>query len=169
MTGCYARLERWAEIHEFPNYMVSDQGRVKNRKTDRMVTPTVNARGASVVGLMCEGKQYKRSLALLVASHYVPAYPNPVFNTPTHHDHDRQNNHFQNLSWRPLWFAREYGQQLIHMRYTYPNPIVEVESGMKFNNSLEASNHYCVLDKDIVFAILNNGRVWPFGLVFQKL
>lgn len=162
--------ERWSEISDFPGYSISDWGRVLSSRTDRpnYITPTRNSHGALMVGLMRPGGQAKRSLALLVAQHFLPKPTNEAFNTPMHLDGDRDNCHYQNLMWRPLWFARRYMQQFSDNHLTCNDPIEDVETGIRYKCSMDAAVANGILDKEICLTMMNNGYVWPTGQVFRK-
>jgi hypothetical protein len=47
-------------------------------------------------------------------------------------------------------------------------PIVEIQSGERFENSWEAVVKYGVLHKDITFSIFNEERVFPTGQRFER-
>lgn len=161
--------EYWASIDLFPDYAVSDHGRVRSKRTDRILSLNPNQFGVIQVGLMRDGVQHHRSVPLLVAKAFLPYIPGP-FDTPINLDGDRQNNHISNLVWRPRWFAIRYNRQF---RYPYENhidaPIIDLKTGLISENSFECSKRYGLLEKDLVLSILNRTYVWPtyqeFGIV----
>ena len=161
--------EVWATIEWFPEYEVSNYGRVRTNKSGRILRQNVNQSGLLQVGLMHEGVQKHRSVPLLVAKAFLPVPPGP-FDTPINLDGDRSNNRVDNLAWRPRWFAIRYNQQF---RYDYDNsillPIVDLKSGEVSENSFECAKRYGLLEKDLVLSILNRTYVWPtyqeFGIV----
>lgn len=159
--------ERWIEISDFPGYMVSDWGRVLNASTGFHVKPTVNTKGLYMVGLMQAGIQRKRSLPLLVAREYVRR-PNDEFDTPINLDGNRANNHYANIAWRPLWFARRYSKQFTDGHATIDVPIENIETREVYKNSMAASIACGVLDIDIVLSMHNNTYVWPLGQIFRE-
>lgn len=162
-------IEHWQRIEHFQEYSVSDHGRIRSDKTDRLLSLNLNQYGVLQVGLMRGGTQHHRSVPLLVAKAFVPEVGGP-FDTPINMDGDRHNNHVDNLVWRPRWFAIRYNQQF---RYPYENPIlypiVEFKTGEVSENSLECAKRYGLLEKDVVLSILNRTYVWPtyqeFGVV----
>jgi hypothetical protein len=159
--------ESWSDIKDFPGYSVSNKGRVLNNKTGCYIKVTQNSRGIATVGLMQDGIQRKRSLTVLVANAFVPRPNNEYFDTPIHLDGDRFNNHYTNLMWRPLQFAREYNGQFTDGHTTYDHPLEDVETHESYINSMHASTTNGVLDKDIYLAMLNNTNVWPTGQIFR--
>jgi NUMOD4 motif len=153
--------EQWVPIDFFPDYSVSDWGRVRTDKTGRILSLNQNQYGVVNVGLMRDGLQQHRSVPLLVAKAFLPYVAGP-FDTPINLDGDRTNNHVENLVWRPRWFAIRYNQQF---RHPYENPIdapiVDLKSGDVSDNSLDCAMRYGLLEADLVFSILNRTYVWP--------
>lgn len=160
--------ERWAEISDFPGYVVSDHGRVINDRTGTPITPTRKSYGYYMVGLMRDALQHKRSLPLLVARAFLPPPRNEEFNTPIHLNGDRANSHFLNLAWRPLWFSRKYMRQFDDNHNTFQFPIEDIETGEVYKNSMHASVINGVLDTEIRISMLNNTYVWPTGQIFRE-
>lgn len=143
-------MERWLQIQDFPGYSVSDQGRVRNDDTDRVLAMVRNQAGVVMVGLMRGGRQYKRGAARLVADHFLPHDGNDTFTTPMHRDGDRMNNAADNLVLRPKWYAAKYLQQFEQYRPPYVDlPLVEVATGLTFDNSWEATKYFGILEYSI--------------------
>lgn len=161
--------ERWDDIVEFPGYSVSDHGRVLNTRTGLYVKPTTNSRRLAIIGLMKNRVQHKRSLALLVANSFVLKPSNTNFDTPVNLDGDRMDNHYSNLMWRPLWFARKYSRQFTDGHATFEYPIEDVETGELYRSSMHAAISNGVLDTEIYLAMINNTYVWPTGQIFREV
>ncbi len=162
-------MTEWVNIEPFPRYEVSDEGDVRNTRTQRVLRAKINQQGIVGVGLMREGLQYHRSVPLLVCMSFVPRHL-PTFDTPINLDGDRQNNYAWNLRWRPRWYAVEYNRQF---KEPYPNPInspiVEKHTRVKFANSWECSVAQGFLERDLVLSILNKTYVWPSYEEFEVL
>src|ERR1700759_870830 len=92
--------EVWVGIEGFPNYSVSNFGRVRSDWTERILVAYPNQSGLVQVGMMANGKQYHRSVPLLVMKAF-SEQPNGAFDTPINKDGDRSNNTLDNLEWRP--------------------------------------------------------------------
>jgi hypothetical protein len=161
--------EHWKTIPDFSEYSVSNYGNIRSNKSGRMMSVSPNQFGVVQVGLMREGVQYHRSVPLLVAKAFLPIHPGP-FDTPINLDGDRQNNHVDNLVWRPRWFAIAYNRQF---RYPCNNPIdspiVDKKTGEVSPNSFECAKRYGLLEEEIVIAILNKTYVWPTYQEFRVL
>lgn len=140
-----------------------------NDHTGNFMTMMRNQRGILHVGLNRENVQYKRSVTVLVAEAFLPTPPNDAFDTPINLDGDRQHNHYENLLWRPRWFAIKYYRQFINGIRGFEKPIEEVETGEQFETSWEAATRYGLIDLHIKLAILNEQRVWPTRQLYQLL
>ena len=159
--------EEWAPIEGFPNYSVSNYGRVRTNYSGRILVTYQNQSGVVQVGLMDDGRQKHRSVPLLVAKAFIPQDEMP-FDTPINLDGDRLNNSVYNLAWRPRWFAIKYNQQF---RLPYPNainvPIEDLKTGEVMANSRECAIRYGLLEQEIVMAIHNFTYVWPTYQLFR--
>lgn len=168
-------MEDWCVVQGFPNYSVSTFGRVrsdieyKNGNTGRIITPSTNQRGVAYVGLMKNGMQFKRSVALMVAHAFILTARSHTFTTPINLDGDRLNNRVENLMWRPLWFARRYFAQFNNPHARIPNPIVEAKTQTVYENSWDAALTYGLLDLEIYEAVLDKTYVWPTYQRFEVL
>lgn len=162
------QYEIWHDLVEFPGYSVSNWGRVLNTRTGVCMKTTRNSNGVPIVGLMKNTTQHKRSLALLVATAFVP-HQNESFDTPINLDGDRLNNHADNLMWRPLWFARKYTRQFTDNHATIDAPIEDVETRVQYENSMAAAVTHGLLDTEIYIAMMTNTYVWPTGQIFRKV
>jgi hypothetical protein len=102
----------------------------------------------------------------LVADAYVKN-PNPEsFDTPINLDGDRKNNHWMNLAWRPMWFARKFMQQFRNDP-VLDKAIEDVETRIQYQNSRYAAMEHGLLEQDIVVSMHNNTYVWPTGQIFR--
>jgi NUMOD4 motif len=162
-------VEEWKSIVFFPDYEVSNHGRIRNRLTDRILALNVNQFNLVQVGLMDGGIQHHRSVPLLVAKAFI-AQPGVPFDTPINLDGDRHNNRVDNLVWRPRWFAIKYNKQF-HQPYVNPihSRIMDLASHEVSENSFQCAIRYGLLEADLVLSILNRTYVWPtyqqFGLL----
>jgi hypothetical protein len=153
--------EIWEELESFPGYSVSSFGRVRADRSGRILSLNENQFGLLQVGLMKDGIQFHRSVPLLVATAFIPR-PSEPFDTPINLDGDRQNNHVENLMWRPRWFAIKYNQQFKHpYDYSITVPVIELKTGEVFDNSFECAKHFGFLERDLVLSIINRTYVWP--------
>lgn len=159
----------WVVIDEFPNYSVSTNGEVRNNTTNYIISTTTNQYGYAQVGLVRDGRQYKRGLAVLVAETFLPAPPTHQSITPINVNGDRTDCSVDNLMWRPRWFAVKYHRQFDEPPRGFRKPIVDVKTGEEFPTSWEAAVKYGLLDREILLATLNRTHVWPTYQEFQLI
>ena len=107
-------LEEWKQIRGFPNYLVSNLGRVKSIERDYkygshtdMILSTNDRRGYQGVTLFKDGKRFYKSVHRLVAEAFIPN-PNdyPCIN---HKDENRKNSRVDNLEWCTHIYNSRYG------------------------------------------------------------
>lgn len=89
--------ERWKLIEDYPNYEVSDMGRVRNMKTGKVLRPCKANTGYLMVNLYEDEKHKFASVHRLVATHFILNPGNkPCVN---HIDGYKTNNCVNNLEW----------------------------------------------------------------------
>lgn len=89
--------ERWVEIKDYPLYLVSDQGRVMNKKTKRILrTYSTNVGGYEGVSLWKEGKGKTFQIQRIVYSSFTQDYELQGF-VINHKDGGKKNNKLNNL------------------------------------------------------------------------
>lgn len=159
--------EQWCEILQFPGYLVSNTGQVQNEKTGRMLSSNVNQRGIVNVSLYNRGHEFKRSVAVLVATAFVVTARSASFNTPINLDGDRRNNRADNLLWRPRWYAMEYFKQFHDEPNSIDEPVQEYKTGEIFKSSWEAALTFGLLDREVVRSIIRRTYAVPTYQMFQ--
>jgi NUMOD4 motif/HNH endonuclease len=93
-------VENWKRIEIAPKYEVSDEGRVRNIKTGRVLKLyTRKDNDYVVVSVEVNGKTKTCRVSRLVVTAFVPN-TNPSAQTEANHeDKDRSNNRASNLTW----------------------------------------------------------------------
>lgn len=160
--------ELWRNIPDFPRYDVSSLGRIRNVETGRDMALTINQRGITYVGLMKDGVQLKRSVAVLTARAYLDIPQHVMFDTVIHLDGDRQNCAAHNLMWRPHHFTINYMRQF-REDPAWRMPVYCPETEELFYNSREMATRYGLLERDIVTAMVNEWMVWPTKLTVREV
>lgn len=155
-------MERWLQIDEFPGYSVSNEGRVRNDVTGRIMVMVRNRGGVLMVGLFKDGVQYKRGIAKLVADRFLPHNTLESFNTPMHLDGDPSNCAVSNLVWRPRWYVYKYQQQFENYRQPYVDrKIMDAKSGELYANSWEAAIANGLREFEVAKSVYELTTAWP--------
>lgn len=159
--------EMWAKILGFPKYSVSTEGRIRNDVRERIVQQSCTAHGLAKVGLSKNGKQYTRSVKILVATAFIPG-KTAEFDTAMNLDGNQQNNHVHNLVWRPHWFVCKYSAQFANIDdYRGIGPIVDRHSGLVYADIVDAGIANGYLFKEIKMALVNKIPVFPTWHLFD--
>lgn len=163
------RMEVWVRIDEFPNYRISNEGRVLNDDTGRILKESLTRTGLVKVGLVLGGVQHTRSVALLVAEQFVDGR-SEMFDTPIHLDGDRRNNAHTNLAWRPRWFAWKYARQYVtDTLHSERGPIMDLTTGVEYATFADAAMTHGLLMDDIWKCLVYKKLVFPTNQMFKLL
>lgn len=161
-------MERWLPIDEFPGYSVSNLGRVRNDYSKRIIVLVYNKGGVQMVGLVRDGRQYKRGVAKLVADRFLPHNTLETFDTPMHLDGDRTNCAVRNLVWRPRWYVQKYHQQFENYRQPYVDKkLIEEKSGVIYANSWEAAIANGLREYEVAKSVYELTTAWPTYQIFR--
>lgn len=160
-------MERWVPLIGYPGYSVSDQGQVKNDRTDRIIKPALHENYRPVIGLVKDGTQVKRSVSKLVADAFLPPHAISSFTTAIHFDGDLWNCRVDNMDWRPRWFAVKHAIQFRREILNYPAAVREVKTGEVFDSAWSATLKYGLLYMDVVLSIPNKTYVFPTMQIFE--
>lgn len=118
--------EEWKAIDEFPNYYVSNKGRVKNSKGDIMAGG-YDRDGYHQVTISTCGKQYSRRVCRLVAKAFID---NPLCLPCVNHiDEIKNNDDVGNLEWCTIAYNNNYGSRPFKLR----KRVKCVETGVIYN------------------------------------
>ena len=102
--------EKWKEIEDYPNYQISNYGRVKSLKyynnvykkyydRELILKEKINKSGYKFVSLGCGKRGKKKNIAIhrLVAKAFIPNIKN--YKEINHKDGNKNNNRVENLEW----------------------------------------------------------------------
>jgi hypothetical protein len=165
-------MEQWIWLDEigFPLYEISNEGRVRNINTRKIVSPLTNQSGIVQVNLYTpSGKRQGFSVARLVADQFGLERLRETYDTITYLDGDRTNVKLDNLVWRPRWFAIKYHKQIDRPGLRFP--IILTQTGEVFAKPMDAAMKYGLIEIDVVMSITNSGYergVFPSGLKFKR-
>jgi hypothetical protein len=168
MATKYRITEIGERIKDFPSYEITNHGNVFNMNTGRLMvlSPTMN--GDLTVGLVRGGHQYRFSVKGLVARAFVEG-ESDEFNTPVLLDGDKYNLYYENIVWRPRWFAWKYARQFSHPQaWHHQGPIYEITDGVLYDSFMEAAIRNGILCEDIRTSIYHGElQVFPTGQMFM--
>lgn len=89
--------EQWCAIPGFPNYMISDYGRVWNVRFERFLTPMIDKYGYEYVCLYGHGRATNKWVARLVGLAFLSYAEDEI--QINHDDGDKRYNYIGNLEW----------------------------------------------------------------------
>ena len=103
---------KWAKVEGFENYLISENGDLKNTKTGKLLKPRYYRDGYMYYRLSKSRKEQKDiRIHRLVAMAFIPNVHN--LETVNHIDGNKENNHVSNLEWsdrsKQLYHAYELG------------------------------------------------------------
>lgn len=132
--------EIWREIEDYPNYMVSNMGRVKSIERydwrgrllkEKILKPRINRCGYCYVNLYNNPNTYKsKTLHSLVAHAFlVNPHNYPQVN---HKDEDKTNNCVENLEWCTAKYNMNYGTHIERQAINRARPIEQLDLNGNF-------------------------------------
>lgn len=87
----------YRKIDDYDNYVIYEDGKVKNTNTNKFLNPTIRKDGYLIIGLVKDGKQKIFLIHRLVAIAFIEN-PND-YKFVDHIDNNRTNNNVSNLRW----------------------------------------------------------------------
>lgn len=148
--------EKWHIIHEFPQYMVSDYGRIKKVDSVNPRKLTVNAKGFPIIVLFGKGggeskTRYLRQINKLVAEAFLEL---PAYNDETyvwHKDGNLENCEASNLKWETRSRVLEWNEMHRTKEPQYnTGPVRNTRTGKEYDNAFECAMDEGRIESDIV-------------------
>jgi hypothetical protein len=171
-------MEELVQIVGFPMYSVSASGAIVNMNSGRNVATSLTKQGHVKVNLYdpVQGKQYTRSVSLIVAHAFVYGH-NDIFNTPQHLNGVIEDCSAENLVWRPRWYAYNYHRQWTHEydntfnRYAGIGPLLELTTDTMYQTLYDAIVNTGVLVVDLIrtLHLPDHPPVRPLHYRFENL
>jgi hypothetical protein len=155
--------DEYLPLTEFTNYSINQYGDILNIYDHKMAYMSIQ-NGIPKVWLVKNGKQYCRSIPLLVAKTWLERSKWNHFDTPIQLDGDRTNCCVDNLMWRPRWFAIRYHQE---RKKCTPNcrrqwALESPETGEVFRTYCECATRYGFLERDIKYRVNTPQPMFPY-------
>lgn len=165
--------QEWAPLDSlgFPGYELSNDGLVRNARTERILKTSANQEGIVRVGMMKrdQGKQVTCSVLRLVANMFVPGR-SAAFQTPIQLNGIRTDLRAENIMWRPRWFAINYLQQFKETEEPeYNSKIYDVETNEQYENSRDAAMKNGLLEEAITKSVVNGSPCFPTWQIFARV
>lgn len=178
----YKENEIWKDIKETNNlYQISNTGKIKNKKTQKILSQ-INSKGGYITQMLCvDGKRITVRPHRLVAIYFIPNPNNyPIVN---HKDMNKQNNNVNNLEWCTCQYnvkeavknkpqmlngVKKFNREKSFAKYGY---ILQYDKDMnfieKFKNSEEAFKKTGVCARNILQCINHQeGRKQAGGYIW---
>lgn len=159
--------DQWTPVVEFPRYEVSTQGEVRDTNNGRTMVKTLVQKKIPTVGLVRDGYVFRRSVPLLVATHWLFNDLGEPFDTPIQLDGDRSNCALENLMWRPRWFAVNYHREKLENEILPDVRVIMLQTGEVFETVRQTSTNYGVMERDIIQSMDLGVDVWPNHVNFD--
>lgn len=150
-------MEEWAEIEGFPNYQVSSEGRIYNRKMERFLTPGYSSEGILRVTLYEAGAAHVKYVHQLVFQAFHPSQRGRL----TWADRNRQNNRAVNIITRDRLPENNRPR-----REGWGRRVQIVETGEVFRTVGDCAR-YLGGDFSKIYACLRGARQTHLGYTFQ--
>lgn len=159
--------EEWADIEGFPRYMVSTEGRIFNKISNRNMRSSSTNYGHPKISLLTDNGRHTRSVAFIVAKAFLDK-PNILCDRVIYLNGDLTDFRAENLAWRPRWFGWKYSRQLKTQQPAYYRnlPVVNVSTGVRYENITEAGMSEGLLFDQIWHSTYTNNPVFPNGTVW---
>lgn len=158
----------WRDLPGFPNYAINPFGEITQYLGGMALRYDINQVGIVNVSLYYGGRQYRRSVAKMVAQAFLQDPPFSHFNTIMYLDGDRSNLYVSNLMWRPRWYAIEYHHQFDEL--SDPSwmdiPVEVPKTGEFFDRSIDFCMEYGVLVRHVIEALRTDR---PLPLIWMEI
>lgn len=153
--------ERWAQIEGFPDYAVSDQGRVMSLRFDRILKPRVNSYGNARVALTRDKVVYDLYVSRLVAEAFLPEFRSEY--RIRHRTEDKANNQPTNIKFPA-------GKRLGQLAKKVVGPVYRkvkiIETGETFRTVHDLARRLGC-DPSSIYRVLRGDRRSHMGYTFE--
>lgn len=157
--------EYWDEHEDFIGYEISNKGRVRNKKTGRILKLSDNGSNSMIVNLQRYGRAHVMQVRWLVAEVFL-GMPDDLDSIPQHKSGDYTDCSVDNIEWMPRtdvhWRIYQKGQGMDPDN----RPIEVITDGTVYPNIFECARAIGGYAKDIHRTMYNHGYTY-LGLQFR--
>ena len=160
-------MENWKSISEYPNYEVSNTGKVRNINSGRILKPRL-AKGYERV-ILCDHNICKpKTVHRLVAQTFIRDTNNNL--QVNHKDGNKLNNNVENLEWVTVSENLSHAYRIGLKNPPRPNPrkVKIVETNEIFNSMAECARHING-SKTHIGECLDGKRTTHMGYHFEEM
>lgn len=160
--------EIWKPVKDYPNYQISNLGRVKSLNYNRsgeekILKSCTNDYGYYQVSLSRNGKNKTCKIHRLVAEAFIPNPNNlPQVN---HKDEDKNNNTPNNLEWCTAKYNSNYGKRITRMKDKLKRVILQFTKDgkliKKWDSIIDVQNELGIKQSNICKCL--NGKINSIG------
>lgn len=160
--------EVWEVCQDYPDYAISNFGRVEDLERRHIVPSRTNAQGLLMVTIRdTEFRQRTRMVALLVAKLFVPNQNEKHFDSVIHLNGDRTDCRYFNLMWRSRPFALQYHDMFNQEPYRLS--VRRSDTGEYFYSLRELCQKYGLIEKLARMSMRNNEPCFPYGWKVEEV
>ena len=105
----------WRNVEGFQDYIVSNDGQVKNTKRNVLMSLRLNKEGFAMVNFSRDKQIHTRSVARVVANAFLEPPISRAYNSIIHLNGDKADCRALNIMWRPRWYTIRYHQMFEEM------------------------------------------------------
>ena len=159
-------MEEWADVLGFPDYLISNLGRVYSTKTDTILKSRPSGRGYEQVMLYQNGRTHTKTIHIMVAEKFVPGWEEGL--EPNHTNGNKHDNRADNLEWETRGGNNQHAINtgLRNPRHTR---VRVVETGEIFE-SVKACAEALGFSHGVGISAVTNGRWLKYkGLSFEHV
>lgn len=146
--------EKWLPVSGYEElYLISNQGRVKNKKTSKLLKIRYTKSGYARVNLSKEGRLETFRVHRLVGTHFLP---NPKDLPEINHiNEDKTDNRAENLEWCDKSYNVNFGTRTQRQREKVSKPVIQLtmngEEVGRYDSTVQAGketglNHHRIAD-----------------------
>lgn len=158
-------MERWKSVDDFPTYEVSDEGRIRNVKTGRVLKKTRTSKGYEQVSLRKDKQQHVLRVHRLIADTFYGEHDDLDVN---HIDGDKLNNKLSNLE---FCTRKENINHAFRTGLKQPSRMKKVrviETGVVYNSIRECARQIGV-DQSMICQCLTGRQKTTHGYSFERV